>query len=95
MSSSHTVIPLLLFYVGIDDTARGDLEHIKCDFMALDATGLSMGAERSSVGEVKVLEVEQMQPTTGCAAGVNRDSAFMTMGPSSGIKDCYKEMEST
>lgn len=54
--------PALLFPVGIDNTARGDPEHIKCDFMALDAKGISMGAEWSSAGEGKVLEGEQMQP---------------------------------
>lgn len=54
--------PLLLFHVGIDDIARGDPEHIKYDFMALDAMAMSMGAEWSSAGEGKVPEGEQMQP---------------------------------
>lgn len=48
--------------MGIDDTARGDPERIKCGIMALDAMAMSMGAERCSAGEGKILEGEQMQP---------------------------------
>lgn len=54
--------PPLLFHVGINNTARGDPEHIKCDFMALDAMAISMGAKWSTSGEGKVLEWKQMQP---------------------------------
>lgn len=43
--------------MGIDDASRGDLEHITCDFTALDAMAMSMWAEWSSAGEG-----EQMQP---------------------------------
>lgn len=35
--------PLLLFHVGINNTARGDPGHTKCDFVALDAMAVSMG----------------------------------------------------
>lgn len=48
--------------MGIDDTARGDLEHIKCHLMALDAMAMSMGVEWFSAGEGKALEGEEMEP---------------------------------
>lgn len=63
LSSPHTVIPPpLLFHVGINNTARGDPGHTKCDFVALDAMAIGMGAKWSSASEVKVLEGKQMQP---------------------------------
>ena len=37
--------PLLLFHVGTNDTARGDLESIECDYMALGAMVKGMEAQ--------------------------------------------------
>lgn len=40
--------PPLLFHVGINNTARGDPGHTKCDFVALDAMAISMGAKATA-----------------------------------------------